>query len=438
MNVHLERHNNNNNNNNNESIEDLTSAEDLNAGKHSETKNTTDESQSNVSEPGPTKKRLEQTFQAEDEVVLDGADGYFEQHSTRAAISHNSVSKIKAISRQQYFVAVNEIESVNHEQKHALLSLHTKQFHQWSFEISQGYNILLYGLGSKRSILLSFAEKAFADSYVLVINGYNPSTSLKEVSQALQKLVPGLNSTNSFKPMNKTGDESPSSLPTNNTKVIILIHNIDGESIRKDRDQLTISSWASHPNISVVASIDHINAPTLWDAAKLSSLQFIWHDATTFLPYTVETSFDDPLTAIAGASGLSGGGETGTSISGAKYVLESLTVNARGLFRVLISNQLQEMIDRQENQPGDGDQNGGGIRLNGPARFGMEFKTLYQRCAEEFIVTNELNFRTMLTEFYEHEMLASTKDLLGTEIIYSSFDKDTLEKLLEDDILNEV
>jgi len=55
----------------------------------------------------------------------------------------------------------------------------------------------------------------------------------------------------------------------------------------------------------------------------------------------------------------------------------------------------------------------------GTAGHGIEFKAFYQKCVEEFVVSNELNFKTMLVEFYEHKMAVSSKDSSGVErIIY--------------------
>ena len=42
---------------------------------------------------------------------------------------------------------------------------------------------------------------------------------------------------------------------------------------------------AGHPKIHLICSIDHINAPLILDQRRLSKLNFIWFDCTTFLPY---------------------------------------------------------------------------------------------------------------------------------------------------------
>ncbi|KAK9376832.1 origin recognition complex subunit 2-domain-containing protein [Lipomyces chichibuensis] len=368
-------------------------------------------------------------------IILDGADGYFDQHITKPTLSTNSTSNLPALTSKEYITYVNEAEKYHKSNREALIKLHETLFAQWAFELSQGFSLVLYGVGSKRELVLSFAHEYFYDTNVLVVNGYNPSTTIRDVLVAsaeillddpnvkIPKAIPDVLS------LIMNGQNSKSfPYATYKPKLVLLIHNIDGEAFRNDKSQSALSRLTAHNQVSLIATVDHINAPMLWDSAKLSSFKFIWHDATTFAPYTAETSFFDPL-ALGGAGGRNlNGGNVGPGSVGIRYVLESLTSNARGLYRVLISHQLQALEDDNgETQDG----------RNDSSRFGMEFKTLYQRCSEEFIVTNELNFRTMLTEFYEHEMLMSTKDLVGTEVIYAPFNQEVLERLLEDDILNE-
>lgn len=43
--------------------------------------------------------------------------------------------------------------------------------------------------------------------------------------------------------------------------VYLLIHNIDGPMLRGEKTQSALGQLASLPNLHLVASIDHINAP---------------------------------------------------------------------------------------------------------------------------------------------------------------------------------
>jgi origin recognition complex subunit 2 len=45
----------------------------------------------------------------------------------------------------------------------------------------EGFNLLLYGLGSKRQIINDFRMSVLAEESVLVINGFFPGLTMKEV-----------------------------------------------------------------------------------------------------------------------------------------------------------------------------------------------------------------------------------------------------------------
>lgn len=70
----------------------------------------------------------------------------------------------------------------------------------------------------------------------------------------------------------------------------------------------------------------------MWDHTKLSKFNFTWWDATTFLPYIEETSFENSLmTQRTGA----------LQLSSLKSVFQSLTTNAKGIFQIIIGYQLE-------------------------------------------------------------------------------------------------
>jgi origin recognition complex subunit 2 len=147
-----------------------------------------------------------------------------------------------------------------------------------------------------------------------------------------------------------------------------------------------------------VASADHPNFPLLWDSSLRSTYNFLFHDCTTFQPYTAETDVVDEVHELLGRSGRRVGGKEGVS-----FVLKSLPENAKNLFRVLVGEQLVAMDDSSGalfNNGNDDDDNDneprrGNLRNSEP---GVEYRVLYQKAVEEFICSNEMNFRTLLKE----------------------------------------
>ena len=318
---------------------------------------------------------------------LEGPESYFHQNrKTRQHTSTSTLASLKQIDHSTYFQLLRDHPADHAPDREWLHQMHTEQFGQWIFELSQGFNLLLYGYGSKRKLLMSFAEKIYTHpGSVVVVNGYLPTISVKDVLGTVATALLGANHNVKLgaSPNDMLGNllsllDEPSA-----SKMTLVFHNLDGEALRQERSQAAISRLVAHPKISLVASVDHIRAPLLWDAARVSQFNFLWHDATSFEPYSVEIPVDDVLSLVDGA-GRAGG------TKGVKYVLASLPSNAKSLFRILVSHQLQAMVD-------DGDAAKG--KKRDASEYGVEYRVLYQRAVGEFICSNDVAFRTLLKEY---------------------------------------
>src|SRR6202022_3566477 len=260
---------------------------------------------------------------------------------------------------QEYSSLLSTIPDHHAAQVKDLHNHHRQQFTQWKFEIDNGYNILLFGYGSKRSIIEAFGREELApEMSVLVINGYYPSLSLDSIlTQILSHIAP----------------ESPST--TNKLQLIqkhlseplaILVHSLDSPILRTAKNQQILSTLASNKFITVVASVDHVNAALLFDSLTASRYNFLWHNCTTFVPLRTELSFE--------ATTYLGGGTSATSsvggLAGIKNVLNNLTSNARALYLLLLQHQLP--LHPESNDPAGQDQ-------------GITFPQLRQLCARKIL-----------------------------------------------------
>ena len=317
---------------------------------------------------------------------LEGPESYF--HQNRKARQHTSTStlaSLKQIDHGTYFQLLRDHPADHAPDREWLHQIHAEQFNQWIFELSQGFNILLYGYGSKRKLLMSFAEKIYTrPGRIVVVNGYLPTLSVKDVLGTVATTLLGANH-------NAKLGAAPNDMLSNLIslldepsagKMTLVFHNLDGEALRQERSQAVIAGLVAHPKISIVASVDHIRAPLLWDAARVSQFNFLWHDATTFEPYSVEIPVDEVLSLVDGA-GRAGG------TKGVKYVLASLPSNAKSLFRILVGHQLQAIVDDSDAAKG---------KKRDASEYGVEYRVLYQRAVGEFICSNDVAFRTLLKE----------------------------------------
>ncbi|OLL25964.1 Origin recognition complex subunit 2 [Neolecta irregularis DAH-3] len=335
-----------------------------------------------------------------------GFEEYFAQLRAKGKTSNNTLSKLPQLDHSECRRLLDEMGPFHQEETDYLHSskCHGGMFDQWIFELSSGFNILLYGYGSKRRLIMNFVESHLSNQLVVVINGYFPSINIKDILQIIASALEINVGSVSQDILNTILAELPhNSIPP----LTLVIHNLDGENIRSEKSQSYLSILASHPKITLLASIDHINAPLLWDIAKSSNYNFLWHETTTFIPYTIETSFENNL--VSQISQVGGG-------KGAKYVLSTLTPNARGIYRLLLESQVKLMKDTEQANES----------------FGLEYKNWYTLSSKEFLVSNDINFRNTLTEFFDHRLVVSKRDHVGEEILWVPFEKRGVVQILED------
>ncbi|KAH3666785.1 hypothetical protein OGAPHI_003234 [Ogataea philodendri] len=361
----------------------------------------------------------------EKSLFYDGHEGYFEQQKLKNKKPGTASMAMAPELTYEEYDKYNEILALSCKTEVANLNNYYRlQFSQWAFELQQGFGLAFYGVGSKRLLVLEFLQKYLLprskNVKCLVVNGYNPDFRVKTLLTAVQETVFGIK--NAIAPHIH---ETLSNIKDNfnqqgqHVQLVLLINNIDGDSLRTDRMQQVISELAGIPQIQFVCTIDNISTPLFWNSSMLSSFNFVWHNLTTYLSYKVENGFKDPL-------GL-GKSNKYVGSKGVKYVLSSLTSNAKNLYRMLILQQL-EKIDLSLNH----DDLAKRAATKGSTKYSLLFTEFYQHCLSEFITSNEISFRTVLGEFVEHKMCTLTKNSSGAEILYIPFTVDEMEKLLED------
>ena len=155
------------------------------------------------------------------------------------------------------------------------------------------------------------------------------------------------------------------------------MHNIEGKSIRKDLNRL--ADVSQYTKVNFIASCDHINSAIIFDNQLLSKFKFLWHDLTTFRPYNQESTFEDSFVS-----------KQKKTNQGILFVLSSLPHNAQKLFKLLAESQLQITEDDKS----------------------QSFEKLFRLAREGFVVDNQISFRTLLTEFKDHEIVTQQGDNL--------------------------
>ncbi|XP_010615857.1 origin recognition complex subunit 2 isoform X2 [Fukomys damarensis] len=336
--------------------------------------------------------------------TCDLLEKYFEAHSSSQVLtSDRTLQKLRraALDQQTLRNLLSKVSPSFSTELKQLNQQYEKLFHKWMLQLHLGFNIVLYGLGSKRDLLERFRTTMLQDSVHVVINGFFPGIGVKSILNSITEEV--LDHMGTFRSVLDQLDWIINRFKEDSAlELFLLIHNLDSQMLRGDKSQQIIGQLSSLRNIYLVASIDHLNAPLMWDHAKQSLYNWLWYETTTYRPYTEETSYENSL--LVKQSGA-------LPLSALTHVLRSLTPNARGIFRLLTKYQL----DKQED----------------PSYMGLSFQDFYQQCREAFLVNSDLTLRAQLTEFRDHKLIKTKKGTDGVEYLLIPIDSGTLTDFLE-------
>lgn len=329
---------------------------------------------------------------------------YFEAHSSSKVLtSDRTLQKLQTPQLDQETLCrlLDGTSTAFSPELKQLNKEHERLFHKWMLQLQVGFNIVLFGLGSKRTLLEKFRTSMLLGSIHVVINGFFPSITIRSILNSITEEV--LEHEGHFRnPLDQLDFIVETLKQDPDLQLFLLIHNIDGQMLRGDKTQQILGQLAAIPNLHLIASIDHINAPLSWDQFKMSQFNWLWYETTTYQPYIEETSYENSL--LVKQSGA-------LALSSLTHVMRSLTPNARGIFRLLAEFQLENK--------------------DNPSYTGLSFQDFYQRCREAFLVNSDITLRTQLTEFRDHKLIRTKKGADGVEYLIIPIETGTLTDFLE-------
>ena len=387
-------------------------------------------------------------------ILQAGFDSYF-LHQGRLPKTSPAVfsTQVEPLSAEEYADAIKSASEKYHLTYPASSVIQESlahQFRRFLLELEEGFNLLLYGYGSKRALLNRFATEACSKrGHVVVLNGCQPKASIKDLLTAIEAIpvvqefvestdVATGNSNESQLARIRACFSSPDVKP-----LFLLIHNIDSPNLRSPKVKSQLATLASHTHIHLIASIDHVNAPLLWSSTECSTrkredadeslsyhapgFSWLWHDLTTMAPYDFELAHAD-RSSYAGASmgtrpgrggpaGLTSG-NTVMSEAAAQHVLAAVTQKAKKLFKLMATKQLAAMDEDSEGTQDDFE------------RYGISYDTLFTNARDNFIATNDTAMRALLGEFRDHNLILGT-GTGGAEILWIAMRRERLNKIVK-------
>ncbi|KII90843.1 hypothetical protein PLICRDRAFT_52544 [Plicaturopsis crispa FD-325 SS-3] len=366
-------------------------------------------------------------------------DAYFTHASSSSKTSANVFSNIlpplnseeyvDAISRSRHAVTIPDIWPED-----ALTATLARCFR----ELEEGFNLVFYGYGSKRSVINRFAAEYCAKAgSVVVANAFRPSFTLKDLVGSIEN-IPGISSM----PVLSGGIDGQIKriadffAEPDQTHLYLVIHNIDGPALRAPRARACLALLARTPHVHLIASVDHIGAPLLWKSSELAARKeggrgyaWLWHDLTTLVPYDAELAHADRST-ISGAhsSGARATQDTAAlsatvamTETAAQHILASVTQKAKKLFMLMGNKQMDRM---------DEDAGAANVNANDQEPYAIGYDMLFTIARDNFVASNDTALRSLLGEFRDHGLVVGAAGV-GGEVLWIPLRRERLVKVLQ-------
>lgn len=377
-------------------------------------------------------------------------DAYFLHASKAARTSANVFSQlVQPLSPEEYATSIrtSHYPSIAGPDRSiaSLSALHRRHFVQFLFELDQGFNLAFYGFGSKRKILNEFAiQRCRKRGPVIVMNAYSPNFSLNDVFAAIEK-IPGILDL----PLPARGLENQARricdfFASSEQRLFLIIHNLDAPALRTAKAKACLSPLFFSAHVSLVASVDHINAPILWSSSEMMTRRqnlsnggfgWLWHDLTTLQPYDTELAFAD-RSSIKGATTAhsrshhpdpSATSSLTMTETAAQHILASVTERAKKLFVLMAHQQLEAMEEAGDDAK---------VTEADKEEVGIAYDVLYIMAKGKFVATSDTALRALLGEFKDHSLVV-TREGSG-ERLWIPMRKERLMKVLDSELLKPV
>ncbi|KAL5964335.1 Origin recognition complex subunit 2, partial [Taenia solium] len=364
----------------------------------------------------------------------EAVDDYFMKRSAKT--SKRTLAKLRA-DRESGLPDLTKLESLLSDYhppytdilEQRLKKLGDTLLPDFRIYLTEGFNILLYGVGSKLRLLSRLQKEYLNGDNCIVVSGYSSTISIRKILNVIVDEVMQL-------------EEAPAAVDKRLDLVIdhfsrpaaadaplfLLINCIDGKNLRTVRAQAVLARLAAVPHIHIVATMDNVNLPILWSQVEVSRFSWIWEECTTLLPYSVEAGFAKSrlIQELFGGSGKMSSDLVDrhlflnpdvdvVALTRLRHVMASLTQNVCDIFRLLVEHQVQAFEEAQAllrpkavKKTTD---------AKGPLRKGkrneeekavpkgMPLEELYWRCRDAFLTNTEVTLRAQLTEFKDHKLI---------------------------------
>ena len=296
----------------------------------------------------------------------------------------------------------------------------SRYYCEWKFLLSTNHSLLLYGFGSKQSVLNDFWKTCLEPvGDVLSIDGFDRSIHVNDILDLMVEIYltnkePDMTSTNTNKRAMAIGKAISTVQLERKRPLYLVIHNIDG--FRNREAQHALSLLLTHSTlrdkvrtIRLVTSVDHVSSSALlWDPETTFNFDFIWKEVHTYKPYIEELKRG--MEQIKDRHGKRAKNAVTTNSGSICDVLYTIAPRHTEVLQTLATMQLKQ-------------------------NTAILFTDFYKACVSKFLVISDATLREYMTELLDHTLMEKTRDGGGKEWLKIPHTNARLQDILDFDHL---
>lgn len=225
------------------------------------------------------------SFEAE---VFGAASSYFTQKTSGSCKSVADLG-LSLANESELRASVAKLPERLQSEKRLLLNRYQSGVRRMAAQWRAGFSLLFYGYGSKFDLLRMLLKECSAGFPAILIDGLSQRVNYRSILMNILAIARDCKP-NNFSSMSEEGMLEEIRQEARHQRIFVIVSNIDAPGLRNYKNQRSLSELASIPRLHFGASIDHVNAPLIWDLQTRDRFSWSWHHVPTFKPYIREVN----------------------------------------------------------------------------------------------------------------------------------------------------
>jgi origin recognition complex subunit 2 len=313
---------------------------------------------------------------------------------------------------------------------------------RWLLELQENFNIVFYGYGSKSELLDALESGCSEHGDVIRIRKkLHLSALLNLLGDKLAQIGEFVAPEPSSGGLASRMETLLTSLERKSHPTFVILDSLDGAAQDQAESEL-FSRFFQSPALRLITTVNRretllssrlqlgrgrkcIDNKALSILTSTHGCNWLWHDATTLMPYHAEIKGRNLLVPphAERARSAKGGSARNGMISqiAAEHILASATERARKLFKLIAEKQLAHLEESRRN--------GIGEKAATPPKDAVPYTFAFMAAQEVFLASGQSQMKALLSEFADHGLIQSgTSD--GGEVLWIAMSPESLQQIV--------